>query len=125
MTDFQSSGPSESTPSATIPATVRRQQAFGDIYFIRCGTTGLIKIGVSDSAEDRLRELQTMSPTRLTLVRALREHLRSVERTFHDAFAAARHHGEWFRPTKELTRALTLSDHGLVTLAQIRVKVGV
>lgn len=66
------------------------------IYFIRCGE--FVKIGRSDNAPARLRELQRGAPMPLSLIGAYRG-FGCDETALHHAFAADRHCGEWFRST--------------------------
>lgn len=67
------------------------------IYFIQAVDGGLIKIGRADDPRARLRELQIGSPLILRLCRSERAP-QTWETRLHQAFAAYRMHGEWFRP---------------------------
>lgn len=75
------------------------------IYFIQDQTANLIKVGFTggDSADDRMKALQTGSPVGLVLLLTLPGE-RSVETQLHQRFAAARVHGEWFRPVPDLVQ---------------------
>lgn len=63
-----------------------------------------VKIGISQDPQDRLRQLQTGHPEKLSI-----HHLEPVEpararifeRFIHDEIAYLRSHGEWFRLTPE------------------------
>jgi hypothetical protein len=68
---------------------------------------GLLKIGVTNSMPDRLRELQAGSPVPLAIVLTTRAP-RSFERWIHEAFREDRRHGEWFARTPRLLRLLAL-----------------
>lgn len=72
------------------------------IYFLRAHESGRVKIGHTDRpVADRVRELQTGSPDRLSLIGTMRGDQRG-ERSLHARFAESREHGEWFRPTEDL-----------------------
>lgn len=80
----------------------RAQPRLVTIYFIQGETTKLIKIGLTAGrAEGRLFTLQTGSPDKLVLLKAVPAPA-AMERMLHERFAAARRHGEWFEPTAEL-----------------------
>jgi hypothetical protein len=74
-----------------------------EVYFVRGDVSGLIKIGVTNDIERRLRSLQTFSAEPLTLLGVLvcPDYGRS-EGWVHAQFSAARSHGEWFRPADDL-----------------------
>ncbi len=76
--------------------------AESDLYFIRCQTTNLIKIGVSTSVEDRLRTLQTASPGKLVLLGVVKHGGVTLEEKLHERLKPHRSHGEWFRDSPEL-----------------------
>lgn len=61
-------------------------------YAVRCAETGRFKIGQSHTPAQRLRQLQTMSPTRLLWVGLLM----LSERDAHEMLSPHRMHGEWF-----------------------------
>lgn len=72
------------------------------IYFVQDQSVHHIKIGFTDGdPEGRLKALQTGSPTGLVLLLTIPGD-RTKERELHERFAAARVHGEWFKPTPEL-----------------------
>ncbi len=73
----------------------------GSIYFIQAVTGGPIKIGYSAYVVGRVRELQTGSATRLTVL-CLETGTRASERALHNAFAADAMEGEWFAPSDAL-----------------------
>jgi Meiotically up-regulated gene 113 len=72
-----------------------------DLYFIRSGHDGPVKIGRAARPAGRLRELQTGSPFPLHLLGTIPGggHL---ERDLHARFNWLRIRGEWFRPDKTL-----------------------
>lgn len=69
------------------------------LYAIEGG--GLVKLGRSVEPQKRLRSLQRMSPTPLTLIATIPEHLVSEEEA-HERWSEQRAHGEWFEPSPEL-----------------------
>jgi hypothetical protein len=81
------------------------------VYFIRQGRRGPIKIGVADSPQQRLANLQVGNPSELWLIGTKRIaggwlEAREVELSFQGQFADQWIRGEWFRPTKRLTDAI-------------------
>lgn len=82
----------------TKPNVVRRDT----IYFIKCETSGLIKIGFTTrTPEARLRESQTFAATSLRILTETPGTLEQ-EKQLHKIFAATNHHGEWFDTSPEL-----------------------
>lgn len=85
------------------------------VYFIReCSETGLVKIGIADSVERRLSELQTGNGSRLKVVATVkypsRAAAKEAERLFHKVLGPFRARGEWFtcaRPVSEVIKAAT------------------
>lgn len=76
-------------------------KGLGFVYFVQAERTGLIKIGYTGALEKRLDSLRGGSAERLELLGHLRA-TRSLEYQLHSRFAAARLHGEWFRPVDDL-----------------------
>ena len=77
----------------------RNERSFA--YFIESSMTGLIKIGRSVDPESRLRALQTASPDKLTLLKAIPEQVVS-ESELHERFSHLRRQGEWFEAADEI-----------------------
>lgn len=73
------------------------------VYIIEGGN--YYKIGYSKNPYERLADLQVGSPSPLTLV-AIVAGTRSDEKRLHIAFEESRHHGEWFKKTKELDKLI-------------------
>lgn len=71
------------------------------VYFLRCDSSGLIKIGVSTNVAHRVSAIQSGSPTQMTLL-ATEEGGQEREKQLHDTYAEHRVRGEWYRPTDEL-----------------------
>ncbi len=71
------------------------------VYFLRAGTDGAIKIGVTETIEARMAQLQTGSAERLHLLAIMRGD-EKIERQLHARFAGHRMMGEWFRAVPEL-----------------------
>jgi hypothetical protein len=78
----------------------------GVIYFIRCETNQMTKIGhTAGSPVERLRRLRCGSPAPLRPVALLRGNV-ETERRWHRRFLTSWSHGEWFRPSPELDAAI-------------------
>lgn len=74
-------------------------------YIVRCDRTGLVKIGKSLESDERLRNIQAMSPTPLRMIALLRGS--KAERALHRDFHRLRDHGEWFNlPQAPLTNLI-------------------
>lgn len=77
------------------------------VYLIQCTVTGLIKIGTARNVKQRLRALQTGSPTPLKVLCHTLGSKRD-EYLLHDWFAQDRQAGEWFRLRDDDLRDLKL-----------------
>lgn len=78
----------------------------GTIYFIASAETARIKIGfTAGDPVARLKNLQTGSPTKLTLL-AHRSGTIDNEQWLHGEFAEERLHGEWFHASDRLVAFL-------------------
>lgn len=67
----------------------------GYVYFISDGD--YVKIGVATHVNERLRQLQTGNPRKLTLIKVLKsEKPYELENNLHDIFEKYRVNGEWF-----------------------------
>lgn len=76
------------------------------IYFILDEKTGFVKIGRSkNGGAARLAQLQTGHPSALVLVGEL-DAPDELEQQLHEAFAAVRERGEWFRLKSTILRLL-------------------
>jgi hypothetical protein len=73
------------------------------VYFIQARMFGHVKIGMSDDATKRIRDLQVGSPDEL-VIRGVFQTTdpEAFERMFHDRFAHLHIRGEWFRNAPEL-----------------------
>lgn len=69
----------------------------GYVYFIQAETGGPIKIGYASNPQKRLGYLQNGNPARLAIIGLVLAQP-SVERFYHERFAAGRIRGEWFDP---------------------------
>jgi hypothetical protein len=65
------------------------------VYLVAADALGAVKIGLAKSPTERLRNLQTAIPTKLTLIRLL-DGGAALEQGLHHRFASARITGEWF-----------------------------
>lgn len=92
------------------PGLTNRYQEW--VYFIEAECNPiLIKIGKSTSLQKRLSTLQFMSPVQLKLIGAVLGPSGS-EFVFHELFAGARAHGEWFSPVSELLQLIKVLPKG-------------
>lgn len=74
----------------------------GTVYQVAANRSDLVKIGFTDRPmSQRLRQMQTGSPTKLRLVSWFPGTL-ADERAMHRRLARFRERGEWFRDTQEL-----------------------
>ena len=74
----------------------------GWVYFIQAQPSGLVKVGFSVNPERRLRQLQTGSPEKLTMLHCWRVASAVQEKATHEAFKGFRVAGEWFKPDAAL-----------------------
>lgn len=65
------------------------------VYVIGAPGSATVKIGITTSVADRLRQIQSMSPVELEVLWA-RPGSQELERSLHRHFADHRSHGEWF-----------------------------
>jgi hypothetical protein len=79
--------------------TGQRKRKHRRIYFMRSGTTGLIKIGISHDPKSRARHLSVTEKIQLLGDYSGDE---SEERRLHAVFKKSRKHGEWFEPSNDL-----------------------
>lgn len=86
---------SEWVESAVSQGPTRGEYEDGVVYFVRCRTTGLVKIGTTTDPLKRMRSIQSMCPTALECVSAV---IGGVDReqAIHDSLGHKRKHGEWF-----------------------------
>lgn len=74
-----------------------------DIYFIQSVKLRLIKIGIANDVDERIRTIQVGSADRVKLLCAVRLSIAAeCERELHAAYAAHHVHGEWFKPVPAL-----------------------
>lgn len=103
----------------------------GYVYFIQGEDGGPIKIGWSESPEDRLSALQTGYPARLVLLGTIPGE-RALEGKTHRRFRHLRLHNEWFRPAADLVRFIgsgresdqSADDRDIVWLVSFLAKAG-
>lgn len=82
------------------------------VYFIRpVGQVGPIKIGFSAAPDVRLIRMAAGSPLPLELVATIPGSA-SLERAFHETFAYAHSHFEWFHPVDDLLRGIHALQQG-------------
>ena len=73
------------------------------IYFIEAVGLSRIKIGFSKKPLDRLKQLQTGSPTELSLIATI-PGAQELEKELHDRFKASLSSKEWFHLTPDLKK---------------------
>ena len=78
-----------------------------DLYFIRADR-GPVKIGRSNNVARRFATLRLMSPVPLEIVGVIAE-AGEDEAAWHICFADHRSHGEWFRWSDALARAIGIA----------------
>jgi len=95
----------------------------GWVYAIACGDRPLIKIGRTDRDDvgDRLRQLQTGQPDRLTIIYRWPTHdSRHLEQAMHALLDEHHHRGEWFRITPDQAlKAYTAATGDLIVWARV------
>ena len=87
---------------ALLPRAGVGAQRCSVVYFVRQGTSGFVKIGVSTNIKNRLSTFQTSSPLPVLLL-ATMDGDAETERSLHARFAHLRVKGEWFRDAEDLT----------------------
>ncbi len=97
--------PTEETPTILSKIWRNTLTSFNEnwdwVYFIEAIGAGVIKIGISQNPEARLRSLQTASPTPLRLIVAVYG-TANLERRLHRKFSPMRRNGEWFADCQEI-----------------------
>lgn len=83
------------------------------IYFVQGVDGGPVKIGVSQNAAHRLKDLQAHSPVKLRLLGVAPGTI-FEERKVHERLAAHRLHGEWFADCAEVHAELEALSHAAV-----------
>lgn len=69
-----------------------------EVYFLQAVTLGLVKIGVTNNAVKRIRDISMLSPDPIKVIGvALCHNSGKLERELHKKYAAKRVRGEWFR----------------------------
>lgn len=76
------------------------------VYALQCEETGNIKIGVAEDWRQRIKSIQSMSPTKLELVFCIVAESRRFESYLHRKLSKFRIHGEWFTADKEVVELL-------------------
>lgn len=71
------------------------------LYFVAAPSVGMVKIGITDSLEQRVRGLSAQSPVPLELLLAVPGTTRQ-EAALHHRFLDEHSHGEWFRASPRL-----------------------
>lgn len=78
----------------------RRRDRECTIYIIAVNGSGPVKVGISSTPNERLRQLQTANPERLEIYKKLpvpsRYFAKEFEKTFHKNHRGRRLLGEWF-----------------------------
>lgn len=93
------------------PERLRSREATR-VYLIRNPSSGLTKIGLSATPEQRLKVLQTACGETLRLLGSVAGDLQ-LERSLHQRYESRRQQGEWFGLTDEDCESiLSDADHG-------------
>lgn len=79
-----------------------RERGKRHVYFIQCGESGPIKIGLAANVKSRLDELQVCNPSELYLRGIIRFQGMRGEAMFHGMFKHLHIRGEWFEPAPDL-----------------------
>jgi hypothetical protein len=66
------------------------------VYILQCQETGKVKIGITQHFNQRLKDIQATSPTKLKLVVRFPTIGQGLESFLHNHFKEHRLHGEWF-----------------------------
>jgi len=77
------------------------------VYFIQCDVTKRVKIGLSMDPKDRLKKMQAMCPTELSIIYQVKTRS-EMEEVLHERFAKYRLHGEWFEYGEEIKQFVEL-----------------
>ena len=81
----------------------RQRSETVSVYFIQAVRLELIKIGVAERAESRLRGLAMASPDSLEVLGyQICHRYGALETELHERFKEYRRHGEWFLPAKPI-----------------------
>jgi hypothetical protein len=68
------------------------------VYLLFCELSNMLKIGVSDNVENRIKAIQACCPTKLLLIGLIPDDAGFIlEQKLHARLANYREHGEWFR----------------------------
>lgn len=92
---------------------VKTMQNITQIYFIYCPETCLVKIGRSNNIEKRIRTIQSISPSKISLLSCVTAH-KSFEFYLHQKLKESRSHGEWFNADDRVLSVIDISlDKGV------------
>lgn len=73
-----------------------------DVYFLRAGKDGPIKIGIAQDTVNRMGQLQCGCAWPIEVLGTIENGGRKLEAKLHKQFANLRMNGEWFEPRREL-----------------------
>lgn len=94
--------------SVSMSGEAKSKQSVYFVYFISNADSQAIKIGIAKNVERRLKSLQTASPAKLQVLKALQVNglkaAQKLERALHQQFRHLRLSGEWFRADSELVK---------------------
>lgn len=75
----------------------QRKKIKGHIYFLKCLSTNLYKIGYSSDIDTRIKNLKNSSSTKLEVIKLVESNDCIIdEREYHKLLAEKRKYGEWF-----------------------------
>lgn len=85
-----------------------------NVYFVRAGNRGAIKIGIADDVQKRLDTLQVGNAFKLNLVASIpcpsRKAALHLEGRLHRFFSKQRIRGEWFQGNIDFRKAENIVD---------------
>jgi hypothetical protein len=94
------------TPEKNVTGAQPTGRAY--VYVIRAGKRGPLKIGVTRSVSQRVKELQIGNPEKLRICYTIRcftfQEARDLEAELHQTFGKYRLSGEWFQASTEIWR---------------------
>lgn len=92
---------------------VKTMQNISQIYFICSPETCLVKIGHSSNVTKRIKTIQSLSPSKISLLSCVTAH-KSFEFYLHQKLTASRSHGEWFNADDRVLSVIDISlDQGV------------
>ena len=80
------------------------------VYFIRCTTSDMVKIGYTEHIAQRFEEIQKYSPEKLEILKLIyvndEQEARTLEYQFHQQFKKYHAYREWFNLPQHIQRRI-------------------